>query len=148
MYLPLHLCSFLWLQKSYISSVENLGNPEKDEVENKISYSITRIQVLSYHFLCFYPSLHSAPPNPLHPPLAPALHLRPPAPNYLRFSAEHLLLALAPNSSLAFFFKAVKKIVNNRVCKMDMYSLNNDVMNVRGTTTQPEYFEALDHIPS
>lgn len=26
---------------------------------------------------------------------------------------------------------------------MDMYSLNNDVMNVRGTTTQPEYFEAL-----
>lgn len=31
---------------------------------------------------------------------------------------------------------------------MDMYSLNNDVMNVRGTTTQPEYFEALDHIPS
>lgn len=32
-----YFCSFLWLQKSYMFIVENVGNPEKDGEENKIS---------------------------------------------------------------------------------------------------------------
>lgn len=128
--LLLYFFSFLWLQKSDMSSVENLGNPEKDEVENKISYSITG----SKHCLIMitallYPSLHSAPPSPLHPLPLPAVHLCPPTPKPPSVLQGNTCCWPWPQIPPSLFFKAVKKkIVNNRVCKMNVYSLNNDVM--------------------
>lgn len=99
-----------------MSSVGNLGNPEKDEVDPPGTKHCLII------LTCFSLSLHSAPLNPLHPPLHQPFISVSPYPNHFYSVQKNTCCRSWPQIPPLLFLKLWgKKFISNRVCKKDVY---------------------------